>query len=73
MHAQISRKTGYATDVRLEHLENGISELVSIVIRQENVVTKILQIFFDLKYFLHFTHTHTHTHTQISLKNRETV
>lgn len=31
MHAQISRKTGYATGVRLQLLDNGITEMVSIV------------------------------------------
>lgn len=56
MHAQISRKTGYATGVRFEHLDNGITEMVSTAIPQEPVLTKTLQIFFDLKYYLHFAH-----------------
>jgi len=64
MHAQILRKTGYATGVRLEHLDNAITEMVSIVIPYKPVLTKILQIFFDLKYYLHFAHP------DITLKKR---
>ena len=58
MHAQILRKTGYATGVRLQYHNNGINEIVSIVITLEPVLTKILKNFSVLN-TTYISHIHT--------------